>query len=377
MKTGYIEGYYGKLLSWKGRSILLKKLSQLKMDFYIYGPKEDPLHRIKWSDSYEKSSLKKFKQFRDEAVELGIKPYFSLSPGIGFTGSQDDIKNIKRKFDQLLELGYEHFALLFDDLDVERSYELATVHGKVLETISQYLEGKTASPLMFCPTVYCNSFARGDLTNSVYIKGLSDSVPESLPLLWTGRDVVSESISNEDILELKALILNPIIIWDNYYANDYCPYKFFIGTFSDRVFTEESVQGLGINPTGMPLTDSIILEQVKGERDTKEILKDYAVPEAFNELLPYFEGPFVKAGKIDSMKDIDNLLMHKQDLCIYWKSDLQLEWAPFLWSFFNDLKLLKGLNPEGDKNLLEAWASRRYSNPLSRSIFLEKNIGER
>ena len=63
-------------------------------------------------------------------------------------------------------------------------------------------------------------------------------------------------------------------------------------------------------------------------------------------------------------------------MCIDWKGKLQLEWAPFLWSFFNDLKLLKNLTLRKDKNTLEAWASRRYSDPLSKSIFLDNNKGE-
>ena len=94
MKTGYLEGYYGRLLSWEDRSILLKKLSQLEMDFYIYGPKEDPLHRMNWASLYNNSQLENFKKFKEEALNLGVKPYFSLSPGIDFKGDQEDIINI-------------------------------------------------------------------------------------------------------------------------------------------------------------------------------------------------------------------------------------------------------------------------------------------
>ena len=43
---GYIEGYYGRLLSWRERVELVKALGEAKADFYIYGPTEDPLHRL-------------------------------------------------------------------------------------------------------------------------------------------------------------------------------------------------------------------------------------------------------------------------------------------------------------------------------------------
>ena len=42
LKKGYIEGFYGRLMSLNDRTILLNKLSELSMDFYVYGPKEDP-----------------------------------------------------------------------------------------------------------------------------------------------------------------------------------------------------------------------------------------------------------------------------------------------------------------------------------------------
>ena len=58
---GYLEGYYGRLLSWKDRSILLKTLSQLEMNTYIYGPKEDPYHRIDWFKLYPDKELKNLK----------------------------------------------------------------------------------------------------------------------------------------------------------------------------------------------------------------------------------------------------------------------------------------------------------------------------
>ena len=38
---GYIEGYYGKLLTWDERSRLLKQMQRLGMTGYLYAPKED------------------------------------------------------------------------------------------------------------------------------------------------------------------------------------------------------------------------------------------------------------------------------------------------------------------------------------------------
>ena len=45
---GYIEGYYGKLLSWKSRKLIVKSLIKNKMNTYFYAPKEDVFHRLYW-----------------------------------------------------------------------------------------------------------------------------------------------------------------------------------------------------------------------------------------------------------------------------------------------------------------------------------------
>ena len=43
--VGYIEGFYGKLLSWNDRINIVNCLSKNKMNTYFYAPKEDINHR--------------------------------------------------------------------------------------------------------------------------------------------------------------------------------------------------------------------------------------------------------------------------------------------------------------------------------------------
>ena len=50
--TGYIEGFYGKLLSWDERIKILKILSKNNFNTYFYAPKEDPFHRFKWREEF-------------------------------------------------------------------------------------------------------------------------------------------------------------------------------------------------------------------------------------------------------------------------------------------------------------------------------------
>ena len=367
---GYIEGYYGRLMSWEDRSFLLKTLSKLSMDFYIYGPKEDPFHRSDWSTLYPDDTLIKFQSFRQEASKLGVRPYFALSPGLpSGKNKQAEHKALKEKIKQLVNVGFDDFAIFFDDLDSERNGNLGKRHGEVLNAVQEILNVNKEDSLIFCPTVYCDSFAKGPLSDSDYLKVLSKEIPENVPMLWTGKEVVSKTISDIDILAVKEVISNPIIIWDNYYANDYCPTNFFIGPHEGRNLSEESVIGLGINPTGLPITDSIILSQVKGSQETEEILKQFGVPDCFKELIPFFRGPFHSDSSLLDIDKVKSIRVLSTKLCMEWKSDLQLEWSPFLWTFFNDLNFLLKLKQTSNKKELEQWASRRYSNPLLKVIF--------
>ena len=370
LKKGYIEGFYGRLMSQQDRNLILNSLAELSMDFYLYGPKEDPFHRSNWSSLYPKDKVEELENFRLQGEKLGIRTYMALSPLIS---PKDDLKRgidkILNKIKQFKDLGFKDFAIFFDDINFEKNDLLANIHSNILNSVNEFIGNREEDAIIFCPTVYCNKFARGKLINSSYLKALSKEVPETMPMLWTGSEVISETIGDEDIFSLEKVIKNPIFIWDNYYANDYCPRKLFIGDYKGRDFSLKSPMGIGINPTGLPITDSIILSQVEGSKSTKEILKKYEIPDSFNEILPFFNGPFQNAPSLERLEDIKDLMELSTPLCVDWKSKLQLEWAPYLWSFFIDLNLLLKFYKSGDQKGLEEWASQRYSNPLNDIIF--------
>ena len=370
LNKGYIEGFYGRLMSLKDRTVILNKLSELSMDFYIYGPKEDPFHRSSWSSIYPDDKTEDLQKFKEIGEKLGIRTYMALSPLISPKDNlKEGIKSIDKKIKQFKDIGFKDFAIFFDDVDFERNEILAKTHSDILNSVSDSINQDNQDSLIFCPTVYCNRFAKGELKDSPYLKALSKEVPETIPMLWTGKEVVSETISDADIFSLQQVIKNPIIIWDNYYANDYCPRKLFIGDYQGRDFSENSPMGIGINPTGLPITDSIILSQVEGSRSTKDILRKNNVPDCFEKILPFFNGPFNKVPALEGLENIKSLLKLSTPLCIDWKSELQLEWAPYLWNFFIDLNFLMKLYKSEDQKGLEEWASQRYSNPLNEIIF--------
>ena len=50
---GYIEGYYGQLLSWSAQHELLAVMAELGMNSYFYAPQDDTAHRFDWRQSYD------------------------------------------------------------------------------------------------------------------------------------------------------------------------------------------------------------------------------------------------------------------------------------------------------------------------------------
>ena len=89
LKKGYIEGFYGRLMSQQDRNLILNSLAELSMDFYLYGPKEDPFHRSNWSSIYPKDKVEELENFRLQGEKLGIRTYMALSPLIS---PKDDLK---------------------------------------------------------------------------------------------------------------------------------------------------------------------------------------------------------------------------------------------------------------------------------------------
>ena len=366
MLKGYIEGYYGRFFSVADRSAVLDHMGQLNMDFYLYGPKEDRYHRVDWNKAYPTSEEKNLRSFIRQSNKNSIKPIFAISPGLSLNKYSNKTKiSLINKVTQARKLGFKDFAIFFDDINQERNEALAKTHLKVIEDIASL--DIVENPLMICPTVYCKSFAKGEISDNEYLKVLAENIDPMFPILWTGDEVVSKTISLRSLKDLKKLFDNPIIIWDNLYANDYCPSRFFIGPYEGRKSLDNAVAGIGINPTGMPITDKICLERFSSNKSDKQILKGYQVPDSFLKVIPFFSSPF-KRNKALSVRQIDQLLATQNDLCINWKSELQIEWSPFLWKFYLDLILLKKINKGDSEFSLEDWVQRRYSDPLTKTI---------
>ena len=82
--TGYIEGYYGRILEWRNRERLLDGLESVGMNSYFYAPKDDACHRQFWRQTYDAAWRRAFKRFTGKAVSKDIQIIAGISPGLDF-----------------------------------------------------------------------------------------------------------------------------------------------------------------------------------------------------------------------------------------------------------------------------------------------------
>ena len=81
---GYIEGYYGKAHTHEQRLELFKYLKKIKMNSYLYAPKDDPRHRSDWRKLYPAKKILEFKELASQAKKNGVKFIYAMSPGLTF-----------------------------------------------------------------------------------------------------------------------------------------------------------------------------------------------------------------------------------------------------------------------------------------------------
>jgi hypothetical protein len=132
---------------------------------------------------------------------------------------------------------------------------------------------------------------------------------------------------------------NRLIIWDNFYANDYCPRRLFVGPWR----RPSGVPNVMLNPTGLVETDKLLL-QLMPIGDDAESWRDFLaryVPEEFFPVACYFDAPYGFAAKFATpstqlaIDAVDHLLWR-------WKSPLQREWYPALMGLKQDLLMADG-----------------------------------
>ena len=355
--NGYIEGFYGKLLNWKDRERILERLENNKMFNYLYAPKEDALHRNNWRKPYDKIWNEKFKIFCKSAKTKKINIIFGISPGLDFNFSNLDKIDKNHDFILLLEkclyalqLGANSIVLQFDDIPDHfyDKYKTNLSEGASHAKLANELSMRLNTSIYVIPRIYSDELIKGSKN---YLLEFGFNLNNTLKIFYCGINVVEKKINIKSKKIVSKFLKNQVVFWDNFYANDYCPRRLFIGPWKDRC----KKMDIMINPTGLIETDLIIIDIVgnsllnsKAAKSWKEIILKNKIPKDVFKIKKYFESPdftnkpLFKAFKY-AKKDVEAL----DRLLWNWQSDLSREWYPFLMGLKLDLQINLSVSKNG------------------------------
>jgi hyaluronoglucosaminidase len=216
--SGVLEGFYGPPWSWEARSEVAAWCAERGMPDYVYAPKDDPKHRERWRDPYDGLELEAFAAFAaGGAARLG----FAISPGLSMDpDSGEDRAALAAKVDQVVEVGASSVMLALDDIPFGGEPQ-GEQHARLTGWLLDHLAGRAG--LVLVPTEYVGT------ARSPYLDALAAGAPTEVPIGWTGRAVVNDTITVADA-EARAASLGgrPPLLWDNYPVND--------ATMGDRLF---------------------------------------------------------------------------------------------------------------------------------------------
>jgi len=423
--SGYVEGFYGRLLTWGERRDLLRTLAAGGFNTYLYAPKEDPLHRVDWRTPYNAEWREAFREFTRLAATLRINVVAGIAPGLDFnfaeldnreneenggnggnthdghqnpnpvnTGS--DLHTLFQKCRQLTADGAGSIALLLDDIAADFDLRAGdftregTAHAWLANHLGTMLsEQPQPARLMCVPRIYANELdanqagQESDLSmpdfsgtadaqenntgvekpdstpmSRDYLQHFTDELDPSISWVYCGRHVVSASPDISHCTEAGANIEHHIVLWDNFFANDYCPRRLFLGPWTGR----RTKQDLLVNGTGHPCTDTLLLQIVAAWNDNdpdtvsrqkwKRCLTDAGVPEDFFVLQHYFSAPVFSEAQQSSTPtaqsdtpDLARELEAIDSLLWRWQTPLAREWYPYLFGLKHDLMIASGTMP--------------------------------
>ena len=372
---GYLEGYYGRLLDWPERHAILDTLAGLGMNAYAYAPKEDARHRLHWREPYEPAWREAFAAFCNEAAARGVSVIAGLAPGIDFdfaaladpsseggdaartarTGTaRTDLAAARDKLALLRADGATRLMLLMDDIDPDferRSGGLSSegeAHARLANRLGEALDAS----LIVVPRIYARELA---VDAPDYLSDFARTLDARHAVSVCGRDIVSRTVHPRDCVLPGDDPGRETILWDNLYANDYCPRRLFVGPWCGRADVDDVL----LNATGWPETDRLQLalmaagladdaagaDAAAREASARAVRAAHGVPAAFERVAPAFRHPATNdrlgapppelGATAEALETLDELLWR-------WKTPLSREWYPWLYGLRHDLLLAAG-----------------------------------
>ncbi len=259
---GIIEGYYGAPYRHADRLWLIERLGAWGMNRYVYAPKDDPLHRAEWRQPYGAAMQREFAELIAHGEGAGVTVGFAVSPGLSIEyGNAADVRALQDKFRSFQALGARFFCLALDDVpttllhhgDQQRFGSLAAAHVALAHAVAEALD--PAATLWLVPTDYVGTEATD------YLAHLGEALAPVIEVGWTGRTVISPTITAAEAAARAATLRRRLLIWDNVPVTD-GPMRpmLHLGPYVGRDATlPETVSGIILNPMALPHASAVAL----------------------------------------------------------------------------------------------------------------------
>ena len=253
-----------------------------------------------------------------------------------FVIKQNYLVLIFNKINSLLKNGAYEIALLFDDLpnDFNKKFKNIVSEGFIHAALTNQISEKLNKNIFVVPRIYADQLI---VDGKDYLEDFGKKVNKEIIIFYCGKNIVSKEINKITLFKISKL--------DNFYSNDYCPRRLFLGPLIGR----NEVQNIMINPTGLIETDLLIIDIFKATKNSMHtkikwlaVLKKNKIPENFIYISNFFLKPdFGEKPSLNNFKINDKTLEVLDYFLWKWKNPLSREWYPFLLGLKQDLQLYK------------------------------------
>lgn len=218
---GVIEGFYGTPWAHQDRLWCIERLGAWDMNRYVYAPKDDPLHRARWRDPHPDAQARELRELVAKGEACGVQVGFAVSPGLSIHyADADDRAAVCAKLAWYRDLGARFLALALDDVPSKLVHAgdrraFASLAGAHLALASQVLAAIGGGcTLWLVPTDYLGTGATD------YLEELGAGLAPEVEVGWTGRTVLSPTITLAEARARSQVLRRRLLLWDNTPAAD-------------------------------------------------------------------------------------------------------------------------------------------------------------
>ncbi|WP_327445043.1 beta-N-acetylglucosaminidase domain-containing protein [Clostridium tarantellae] len=245
---GFIEGYYGIPWSNENRMELMKFGGDFKMNSYIFAPKDDEYHSLKWREPYPAEKLAEIEEMVQVGASTKAKFIWTIHPflkdGMNFDTEETyaaELEKIITKFEQLYSVGVRQFGVLADDAEGDANNQV-----KLMNDLEQWrLQKGDVYEFIFVPKVYTKESAGGDVNNE-YLNTIG-TMPETVDIMWTG-DVVLGYVTQDTFEFFEEAVGRQAFMWLNWPVNDINNKRLLMGKGEMLDSTVTNFKGIVTNP---------------------------------------------------------------------------------------------------------------------------------